>query len=86
MNCPYCKTEMEEGRILGDRIIGTVWLPSGTKAPLLGVSSINIEERGGLCLADSFSTSLREGCSLTAHICRACGKGIFDLVSLVQTI
>lgn len=85
MICPYCRKEMEEGRILGNRTLGTVWLPSNVKAPLI-VSSINIEEQGGLCLADHLSLSLQQGYTLTTHICRTCGKGIFDLVTPGQAI
>ena len=59
------------------RASGLAWLPEGQRRTLLGYTSWSIEEAGGLFLADGYS--LREGFSLTAHICRNCGKGVFDL-------
>lgn len=85
MICPFCGKEMEDGRILGTGTLGTVWLPSGVNAPVID-SSINIEERGGLSLADHCSFGLRERYSLTTHICRSCSKGIFDLVQRAPMI
>lgn len=74
MECPFCGKEMEDGRFI-DRMPGIVWLPKDAKNQLI-ISTISVEEAGGLVLCDEIKLGRR---SLTARICRSCGKGVFDL-------
>lgn len=75
MECPFCGKEMENGRFSNMRFY-YAWLPENVKAPLL-LNSITIEKAGGLMLGDQ--VNLLAPITLTARICRSCGKGVFDL-------
>lgn len=74
MNCPYCGKPMEEGRLLGRRDFGHVWLPQEVSTPAM-LSRKNVENKNGIILNDP--TILRPG--VDAYICRACKKGVFEL-------
>lgn len=63
-------------RTLFDRRSCVLWLPQDVKAPLF-LNSITIEEAGGLLLCDPYKPF--GPYTLTARICRSCGKGVFDL-------
>ena len=74
MNCPYCGKPMEEGRLLGRRDFGHVWLPQEVSTPAM-LSRKIVENKNGIILNDP--TVLRPG--VDAYICRTCKKGVFDL-------
>ena len=84
MICPYCAKPMEKGFLASNKqISGIPWLPEGAKLPLNPyVSTSSIYNQNGFLLADILVS--RRTLALTAHICRACGKGIFDLVTPEQ--
>ena len=77
MECPFCSNVMEEGKFMTGLSTGTVWVPKDTKRPFLNFTLRKIEESGGMILSDHFN--LRDGYSLTAHICRTCKRGVFTL-------
>ena len=77
MNCPFCGTPMDEGKIMTGLSCGTVWVPRDTRRPFPNFTLYKIEEAGGMILSDQFN--LRDGYSLTAHICRKCRQGVFPL-------
>ena len=74
MNCPYCGNPMEEGKILGRRDFGHVWLPADASVPVI-LSRKVVENKKGILLNDP--TLLRSG--VDAYICKDCKKGVFDL-------
>ena len=74
MICPYCGKPMEEGRLIGRRDFGHVWLPEEASNPL-ALSRKIVEEKKGIVLNEP--TLLHPG--VNAYICRACKKGRFDL-------
>lgn len=78
MNCPYCGKPMEAGFLASNRVSGIPWLPEGTEMPWFSLQGeFSIYKRGGFLLADQ--ASARNGLTLTAWLCRDCGKGIFNI-------
>ena len=67
MICPYCSTEMEKGKILGDR--GPLaWVPSGKKANYWSLYSDDTR------LLRNQKVSLLRRTNAEAYACRNCGK------------
>lgn len=79
MNCPYCNEPMEEGKLLGSRSFGVVWMPKDFVRPYPNLIFSSIPDSDGMCLSSDYTR--RDGYSLSAPICRKCKCGVFPIVS-----
>ena len=69
MNCPYCNKEMESGVIQSPNEIA--WLKR--KARFWGAAML---QEGSVVLS---KFSFLRGASVTAYLCRPCGKVVIDV-------
>jgi hypothetical protein len=79
MKCPYCEKQMEKGYIYNGRKDAPLyWLPEDVKLPFLSIfSKEKIQKQRGLVF-DGAGGFIRHS-RMTAHICKSCGKGMFDI-------
>ena len=82
MKCPFCGGNMEPGNIFQGRGMRVTWYPEGEHAPY----SYNLKsslKHGGVPLSQA-GLGRFYGLPCTAYICRACGKGVFDIPPLEE--
>ena len=80
MNCPYCGRPAEDGYIYCGHKSGSIlWYPEGADYAVIYTKK-NIARHGGVELVKS-SSMFEEAATMNVSLCRACGKGFFDLMS-----
>lgn len=77
MRCPYCGSEMEQGRVTTTATDGLYWFPEGEAAnPKLNTMK-NVTAKGGIVLDGPYLLGW-ELASVSACCCRACKKIVID--------
>jgi hypothetical protein len=80
MQCPYCQTEMEMGKVLGNPAIGVSWFPFEKELPfMIQVNTKEkIREANGIELLEPDLFPRMKYCGVGAYACRMCKKIIID--------
>ena len=83
MNCPYCGRPAEDGYIYCGHKSGSIlWYPEGADYAVIYTKK-NIARHGGVELVKR-SSMFDEAATMNVSLCRACGKGFFDLKSEIE--
>ena len=80
MKCPYCGEAMEAGDLFHDARTFLSWLPRSAKMPHFRTWGA-VKKKGGVTLNYADPMGYRPG-RVTAHVCRTCGKGVFNAIEL----